>query len=187
MTDANSTTNFFQSSIHMLLEMSDSAILPYNLKRFPEAMKETVATMDKQNVTKQLEAGGASFKHVKAAINDFEKATSKFMSNLNKLKESNDPMKLRMANDQMMQLERVFNMPYGIPGRPGIRNAIFAPGKFNTYGGAAFPAVGDLLHEIDELEPKAKAERWEELKKHVSDLMIMIKEAARFLRPVEEI
>ena len=98
-----------------------------------------------------------------------------------------DPMQLRIANDQMMQLERVFNMPQGIPGRPSIRNAIFAPGKFNSYGGAAFPGIGDLLHEIDDLKAEERSERWKEIKKHVSDLMIMIQEAARFLRPVEQI
>ena len=41
-------------------------------------------------------------------------------------------------------------------GRPGVRNAIFAPAKFNSYGGAAFPGISDLLHEIEELDPKAK-------------------------------
>ena len=96
-------------------------------------------------------------------------------------------MELRIANDQMMQLERVFNMPYGIPDRPEIRNAIFAPSKFNTYGGAAFPGISDLLHEIDDLPPQDHVKRWKEVKKHVSDLMIMINEAARFLNPVHEI
>ena len=69
-------------------------------------------------------------------------------------------------------------------GRPGVRNAIFAPAKFNSYGGAAFPGISDLLHEIEELDPKAKSERYKELKRHVSDLMIMIQEASRFLMHV---
>ena len=102
-------------------------------------------------------------------------------------KNSDDPMALRIANDQMMQLERVFNMPAGIPGRPEIRNAIFAPSKFNSYGGAAFPAIGDLLHEIEKLTGEEKETRWKEIKRHVSDLMIMVNEAARFLNPVHEI
>ena len=176
-----------QSSMHMLMEMADSAVLPYNLKRFPDAMKDTMEKLEKNNVTKQLEDGGASLKFVKAAINDFAIAADKFTAKLEELKTSGDPMKLRIANDQLMQLERVFLMPSGLPDRPGVRNAIFAPGKFNAYGGAAFPAIGDLLHEIDDLPAKEKAERWEQLKRHVSDLMIMIQEAARFLRPGDEI
>ena len=97
--------------------MADSAILPYNLDRFPKAMKDTMDTLDRFNVTKQLEENDASLKFVKAAISDFEKATAKFMGKLEELKTSQDPMKLRIANDQMMQLERVFNMPQGLPGK----------------------------------------------------------------------
>ena len=71
-----------------------------------------------------------------------------------------------------------------ISGRPDIRNAIFAPSQFNAYGGAAFPGITDLLHEIEDLDDISKKERYEELKKHVSDLMIMIQAASRFLMPV---
>ena len=75
----------------------------------------------------------------------------------------------------------------GLPGRPLERNAIFAPAKYNSYAGSAFPGIADLLHEIDDLEIEAKEARWKELRRHVSDLMIMIQEAARFLSPVEKI
>ena len=75
----------------------------------------------------------------------------------------------------------------GLPGRPESRNAIFAPGKFNLYGASAFPGISDLLHEIDDLEDDSKEARWKEIQRHVSDLMIMIQEAARFLKPVEKI
>ena len=69
--------------------------------------------------------------------------------------------------------------------RPYSRNAIFAPSKFNSYGGAAFPGIIDLLHEIDDLDNESKKKRYEKLKRHVSDLMIMIKEASRFLLSTE--
>jgi hypothetical protein len=55
------------------------------------------------------------------------------------------------------------------------------------YGASAFPGIADLLHKIDELEGDSKEARWKEIQRHVSDLMIMIQEAARFLRPVEKI
>ena len=55
------------------------------------------------------------------------------------------------------------------------------------YGASAFPGISDLLHEIDDLEVDDKEARWKEIRRHVSDLMIMIQEAARFLKPVEKI
>merc|ERR1719225_25987 len=105
------------------------------------------------------------------------------MARLEDVKESQNPLEHRIVNDQMMQLERVFLMPAGLPGRPESRNAIFAPAKYNSYAGSAFPGIADLLHEIDDLEIEAKEARWKELRRHVSDLMIMIQEAARFLSP----
>ena len=68
-----------------------------------------------------------------------------------------------------------------------MRNAIFAPGLFNKYGSSVFPGIGDLLHEIDNLPEENKVMRQKQIQRHISDLMIMIQEAARFLDPVEQI
>ena len=150
-------------------------------------MNDAMDAFDKNNVTRQLEDNNASLKYVKEAIKEFETAASEFMDRLEGVRQSHNPMELRMVNDQMMQLERVFLMPSGLPGRPDVRNAVFAPGKFNSYAGSAFPGITDLLHEIDDLEEMAKEARWKKIRRHVSDLMIMIKEAARFLKPFEQI
>lgn len=164
--------------------MADSALLPYNLERFPSAMQETLETFVANNVTQILESNGASLKYIQEAVKDFKRATEDFLTHLDV---KHDPIKLRIANDQMMQLERVFYMPQGLPGRPDVRNAIFAPAKFNSYGGSAFPGISDLLHEIDSLEGEAKIQRWKDIKRHLSDLMIMIQAGARFLKPAEQI
>ena len=99
---------------------------------------------EKNNITQKLEDNNASLKFVQSAIEEFEMATSKFMAKLNDVKQSHNPMELRIINDQIMHLERVFLMPSGLPGRPDSRNAIFAPGKFNNYEGGAFPGISDL-------------------------------------------
>ena len=96
-----------------------------------------------------------------------------------------DPLKLRMINDQLMQMEKVFIMDGGIPLRDETRHAIFAPGKFNAYGGGGFPAISDLLYEHDKLveDSPEYTKRWDLIKRHVSDLMIMTQNAARYLKP----
>ena len=149
------------------------------------AIQETLDYFDQNNVTVKLQNGGVTLQHIKDAVNEFENATKRYMENLEKFKNDMDPIKLRIVNDQMMQLERIFNMPNGVPGRPETRNAIFANSKFNTYGASAFPGITDLLHEIEDLDNESKKKRYQELKRHVSDLMIMIKEASRFLLPPE--
>ena len=46
-----------------------------------------------------------------------------------------DRLRLRMKNDQLMMLERIFLLPEGLPGRKNYRHALFSPSKFNSYGG----------------------------------------------------
>ena len=75
-----------QTSLHVLMELADSSILPYNLERFPASMKETLAVMRQNNVTKQLMDNGAGILHLIDAVDTFEMATKKFMEKLENLK-----------------------------------------------------------------------------------------------------
>ena len=97
-----------------------------------------------------------------------------------------DPFKLKMVNDQLMQMERVFLMDGGLPERPHTRHAIFAPGKHDSYSGGGFPAISDLLYENEKLVKGSEEykKRWSTIKQHVSDLMIMTQSAARYLKSV---
>ena len=64
------------------MELADSAILPYNLDRFPKAMQDTLDDLDKNNVTKQLEDNGASLRFIKEAVKDFASVASEFQTQL---------------------------------------------------------------------------------------------------------
>ena len=96
-----------------------------------------------------------------------------------------DPLKHRMINDQLLQMEKVFFKDGGIPFRDETRHAIFAPSKFNIYEGGAFTATSDLLYEHDTLAQDTLEynKRWDLIKRHVSDLMSMTQNAARYLQP----
>ena len=173
-----------QSALKMILTLSESLVLPYNLKYYPKAMKDAMKAFRNKNVTSYLEDNGATTQYLEAAIDEFNDATIKFMNKLDDINLSNS-LELRQINDQLMMLERVFIMPRGLPGRPTVNHAIFAPAKFNAYGAAAFPGISDLLHEIEKLRGEESLKRWEEVKRHISDLMIMVQDAANFLKPVE--
>ena len=49
-----------------------------------------------------------------------------------------NPDSVRMLNDKLMLLERVFLLPQGLPDRTIYKNAIFSPSKFNSYGEIQF-------------------------------------------------
>ena len=132
-----------------------------------------------------------SLEYLRDAIDEFHIETQKFMKMIKtQSKEIKaNPFKLKMINDQMMQLERVFLMDGGLPERQETRHAVFAPSKFNKYSGNGFPAISDLLYEFEKLEVGSSdhKKRVNLLKQHVSDLMIMTKAATRFLKPFDQI
>ena len=182
-----------QTSIHALFNLADSAILPYNLLHFPREMKDALMEFDKSttNVTKTLEENGVTLSYLKEAVDYFEATAKSYMQTLkeNESDIKGDPLTLRMINDQLMQMEKVFIMDGGIPLRTETRHAIFAPGKFNIYGGGGFPAISDLLYEHDKLvkDSPEYTKRWDLIKRHISDLMIMTQNAARYLEPYNKV
>ena len=57
--------------------------------------------------------------------------------------------------------------------------------KNNIYGGAAFPGISDLLFDLDTLSVEEKMERRKEIQKHLSDIMIILRQAASWLTTSE--
>merc|ERR1712083_1284660 len=93
------------------------------------------------------------------------------------------PEMLRLINDQMRGFERNFLLAEGLPDRIQYRHVIVAPSMFDAYGGSAFPGVGDILYNINEQEPGTSeySRLVKVLRKHVSDLMILIGRASQHL------
>ena len=89
-------------------------------------------------------------------LQDFKTASSEWVLRTEGMRERGelkDPLTLRMVNDQIMKLERVWLLPQvhqslplsilticyppvtqGLAGRPAIRHAVFGPSKSNSYG-----------------------------------------------------
>merc|ERR1712179_440091 len=96
------------------------------------------------------------------------------------------PENLRLINDQMRGFERNFLLSEGLPDRVQYRHVIVAPSLFDAYGGSAFPGVGDLVYRIEEQDATSPehSRLLKLLRKHVSDLMIVIGRATRHLLPL---
>ncbi|MPC70070.1 Glutamate carboxypeptidase 2 [Portunus trituberculatus] len=94
------------------------------------------------------------------------------------------PVTLRAVNDQLMKIEQLFLLPAGLPGRPDTRHTVFAPSQFNNYASAGFPGLVDLLYKIDTLQGKERADREEEIRKHISHLTIFMRAAEKFIKDV---
>jgi len=181
-----------QLSTHMMLHLGEASVLPFTTQHLLYELEKALDNMVKNNVTKTLEANGAmsAYNLMTQKLQEFKSASiewSRRRDNAVKDGVIKDPLKLRMFNDQIMLLERVFLLPTGLPGRPDTRHALFSPSKFNSYGSSAFPGISDLLHEVDKLGMEDKKSRFEEIKKHLSDLMIVFHQAKNWLSNFDEL
>ena len=106
-------------------------------------------------------------------------------------------MNVRMLNDQVMQLEKIF-----LTAKPGLpldfanftKHTILSygfGGGFENYGQATFPGIVNLLNDLVKVNPDLTAknpnpndwEHWELLHRHVTEIYVMILQAASHLKP----
>ncbi|XP_062582887.1 putative N-acetylated-alpha-linked acidic dipeptidase, partial [Saccostrea cucullata] len=82
------------------------------------------------------------------ASNLFTSETTAFQKSVDAVNKW-DPFAIRKINDQLLQLERAFIDPQGLPGRPLARHVLFAESSVNTYAGSSFPGLADGMFEIE--------------------------------------
>uniref|UniRef100_A0A2K6M1N0 N-acetylated-alpha-linked acidic dipeptidase 2 n=1 Tax=Rhinopithecus bieti TaxID=61621 RepID=A0A2K6M1N0_RHIBE len=156
----------------LVYELVDSKIIPFNIQDYAEALKNYATTI--YNLSKkhdqQLSDYGVSFE-----------AASGFHKRLIQV-DLNNPIAVRMMNDQLMLLERAFIDPLGLPGKPFYRHIIFAPSSHNKYAGESFPGIYDAIFDIENKADSRLA--WKEVKKHISIAAFTIQAAAGTLKEV---
>nr|XP_045748663.1 N-acetylated-alpha-linked acidic dipeptidase 2 [Mirounga angustirostris] len=167
----------------LVYELADSEIIPFNIEDYAKALKNYATSI--YNLSKkhdqQLRDHGVSFDSLFSAVKNFSDAASDFHRRLTQV-DLNNPIAVRIMNDQLMLLERAFIDPLGLPGRPFYRHIIFAPSSHNKYAGESFPGIYDAMFDIENKEDPRSA--WREVKKHISIAAFTIQAAAGTLTEV---
>ncbi|GFS17008.1 glutamate carboxypeptidase 2 [Elysia marginata] len=88
------------------------------------------------------------------------------------------PLKQRIYNDQMMNLERVFIDTTGLTDRPKLKHVVFGTSIFDEATGVAFPGIQDALHKI---RRRDTTETWAQLKREINKVTEHIRMAAKSL------
>ncbi|XP_053241544.1 N-acetylated-alpha-linked acidic dipeptidase 2-like [Podarcis raffonei] len=165
----------------LVYELADSQVLPLHCRDYAEALRTYADGI--YNVAKghkaQLGTYQVSFDPLFSAVANFTEAAADFHHRLSQL-DQNDPIAVRMANDQLMLLERAFIDPLGLPGRRFYRHIIFAPSSRNKYAGVSFPGIYDAMFDIDSRTDQRKA--WEEVKRQISIATFAVQAAAGTLK-----
>ena len=154
-----------QISSHMALNLAESPVLPFTTRHLIAELQKGVDALDKNNVPKALKDNGAgkAYDLMLESLKMFKTATMKWTQARDRMASdgtlenpirwklyfpsvTNNPFsRLRELNDQIMNLERTFLLPQGLPGRPEIRNALFSPAKFNAYGETLLKLFGCVI------------------------------------------
>ncbi|XP_037696982.1 N-acetylated-alpha-linked acidic dipeptidase 2 isoform X2 [Choloepus didactylus] len=167
----------------LIYELADSKIIPFNIEDYSKALKNYATSI--YNLAKkrdrQLRDYGVSFDSLFSAVKNFSEAASDFHKRLTQV-DLNNPISVRIMNDQLMLLERAFIDPLGLPGRPFYRHIIFAPSSHNKYAGESFPGIYDAMFDIENKADLHAA--WTEVKKHISVAAFTIQAAAGTLKEV---
>jgi len=172
-----------QLNLRLGLELADAEVLPLQLEGYADTMEKARTELEASGTLAQLDQLGVDTQYFSEAVKQFRSGVEAWKGSVAGMDLSN-PLTRRTINDQIRGFERAFLLNPSLPDRPQYRHAIIAPSKFDAYGGSAFPGLGDLLYGIDELSGEDRLQRIKQLKRHISDLMIVINRASDFLQPL---
>ncbi|KAL5009287.1 hypothetical protein ScPMuIL_014868 [Solemya velum] len=162
----------------ILRSLSDSVILPFNMSDYADKLTDMY---DSLNTTHgdTLRQRDIRLDYLDEAISQFSTEAIAFNTKVGNIDKTN-LVETRMVNDQMMQIERSFLDPSGLPGQPMYRHVIQTSSVFS---GDSFPGLVDTIAnaETDDTE-----DRWEVVKQHLSVVTFTIQSAASTLRDVTD-
>uniref|UniRef100_A0A146XG42 Glutamate carboxypeptidase 2 n=1 Tax=Fundulus heteroclitus TaxID=8078 RepID=A0A146XG42_FUNHE len=166
----------------LIFLLADSQVLPLDATEYADSLRkyaQSIAHLAQANA-EQMQTYKVSFEPLFSAVENFTAAARDFHERLQTLN-TQDPLQVRMVNDQLMYLERAFIDPLGLPGRPFYRHVIFAPSSHNKYAGESFPGIYDALFDIENSADPEKA--WREVKRQISIAAFTVHAAAVTLTP----
>ncbi|XP_011284839.1 putative N-acetylated-alpha-linked acidic dipeptidase isoform X3 [Felis catus] len=173
----------------MVFELADSTVLPFDCRDYATVLRKYADKIYNISMKhpQEMKMYSVSFGPVSisdslfSAVKNFTEIASKFSERLQGL-DKNNPILLRIMNDQLMFLERAFIDPLGLPDRPFYRHVIYAPSSHNKYAGESFPGIYDALFDIENKDDPSKA--WGEVKRQIAIAAFTVRAAAGTLREV---
>uniref|UniRef100_A0A7M4E732 Aminopeptidase NAALADL1 n=1 Tax=Crocodylus porosus TaxID=8502 RepID=A0A7M4E732_CROPO len=153
---------------NVLLRLADSLVLPLNVSDYGEALEGLYSVAAQGQVQADLVAHNISLAPLKVAIDRFKTIAADFNQRVMKLKE--DPLEVRMVNDQIMLLERAFLDPRAFPNKYYYSHVLWAP---RAAGVPTFPGLAEAHAAGD----------WDAVRKHLSIATQAVESAASTLEP----
>ncbi|XP_028408285.1 N-acetylated-alpha-linked acidic dipeptidase 2-like isoform X2 [Dendronephthya gigantea] len=162
-----------------LLSLADDPLLPMNSASDYTKILNRSLNYVTEHFSGILKGRNISLLFLKNAVENFQKVSREFEKHLKEHQKENDFRKLRVLNDQMMQVEKAFLHSDGLPGRREFKHLIFAPSLSNTYASANFPGVTDALAQCEN-----NATQCNDIEFQISLIIHNIQQAVDIMKPI---
>uniref|UniRef100_A0A1X7V380 Aminopeptidase NAALADL1 n=1 Tax=Amphimedon queenslandica TaxID=400682 RepID=A0A1X7V380_AMPQE len=126
------------------MAIATTPIIPYNPVRYYERLLEMYNQLESEHGS-ALKQNNITTALLKETLDEFQKAAASLNATLAKYQNTTNLNIIRMLNKKLINIERAFILPEGLPGRPYLKHVIFAPSSVNSYSGASFPGVTDAI------------------------------------------
>ncbi|XP_053545237.1 aminopeptidase NAALADL1 [Bombina bombina] len=161
---------------NVLIRLADSRIVPLRPRDYGETLETYYKNAETNFNKNDLSAKQISLEPLKKAIERFNAASDALMKLINEIKNSKEePLIIRMINDQLMLLERAFIDHYAFPNQLYYSHVIWASRSSSV---VTFPGLADayLLASTTHLE-----EHWDQVRHHLTIAIHSVEHAASTL------
>ena len=164
-----------------LLRLADNPLLPMNsVSDYTQVLTRSLTFIETQTTFRRLlDSQNITLHFLRNAVENFKKASMEFQQHLESYKDENDFRKLRVLNDQMIQVEKAFLYSDGLPGRREFKHLIFAPSLSNVYASASFPGITDALAQCEQ-----NLTQCDNIEFQISLVTHNIQQAADMMKPI---
>ncbi|XP_053398009.1 N-acetylated-alpha-linked acidic dipeptidase 2-like [Mercenaria mercenaria] len=166
----------------MARDLADSLIIPFNVSDYSSVITDIGRTF-MESFRQLMDTNGIDTALLDDAIANFTIAVEQFESQMQKAN-LKDPFVVRRINDQLMQLDRAFLDPAGLPDRKLKRHILFAESTVDNYAGSRFPGLSDALTKIKLGEDVEN--QWQTVRKHYSVILFTFQSASATLKDVSD-
>ncbi|KAL5251844.1 hypothetical protein ACHWQZ_G014860 [Mnemiopsis leidyi] len=165
----------------ILFELATEKLVPLNATTYSTYVKDKISASD---LEKDLKSQEIEFDILEKSLTKFVENAAEYEARRAKLLDdkSRKQMDLRRFNDQMLQMERSFIFPPGLPNRPQNRHILIAPSLLDSYSGSVFPGLFDAIAIAKEKQNGPESDKyWNEVRKQLTIAAWVTKAAARAL------
>ncbi|KAH9503273.1 Glutamate carboxypeptidase 2 [Bulinus truncatus] len=125
--------------------LANVPLLPMKVTRFSAAVEYFITDLVQRYEEVWIQ-NNVNFEQLVSASMNFTEATINFENHLSTEKElDKQPIRLRMRNDQIFQLERAFLIPEGLLDQPHIKNIFFTQSNSELNKESFFPGIAEIM------------------------------------------